>query len=159
VPPKRHFQRAARRGHGFGVLEHRGDGSALPMLVQSDNLSPNKAVIGWMPGDCFCVGGKTMAEETAAVGTSSCSTAGQCPQLLAAAEAARQDWMTKHAASCRPGQPHSAFCNNAYAYYLAKARVWYSSCCQAYRSEKVDGAEPGFEILRAFEESKATAGK
>jgi hypothetical protein len=29
----------SRRFTGFGVPEHHGDGSALPMLVQSGNLS------------------------------------------------------------------------------------------------------------------------
>jgi hypothetical protein len=31
---------ARRDGTGFGMLEHQGDGSALPMLVQSGNLRP-----------------------------------------------------------------------------------------------------------------------
>jgi len=33
---------------GFGVPEHHRDGSALPMLVKSGNISLNKADIQWM---------------------------------------------------------------------------------------------------------------
>jgi hypothetical protein len=36
---------------GFGVPEHHGDGSALPMLVQSGNLSFEI----WSSGGCRCL--------------------------------------------------------------------------------------------------------
>ena len=38
---------------GFGMPEHHGDGSALPMLVQSGDLSLDP-VVGWMSVKRLC---------------------------------------------------------------------------------------------------------
>jgi hypothetical protein len=91
-------------------------------------------------------------------GVSACANTPQCQRLLAAANNARQDWMTKHAASCRPNQPHSSICNQAYAYFQTKTAEWYSACCRNYTSEAADGADAGADMARAFEESKEVFG-
>lgn len=53
-----------------------------------------------------------------------------CAALLKAVEAARADWNTKHAASCKglPDNQHSSSCSNAYQYYLARLAEWSKDC-------------------------------
>jgi hypothetical protein len=52
VPPLPKLREARRAGVlGFGVLEHSGDGSALPMLVQSSKLSLETWLSGMSDND------------------------------------------------------------------------------------------------------------
>jgi hypothetical protein len=77
-----------------------------------------------------------------------------CAQLLAEVERYRQNWLTKHAASCKnlpPGQ-HSADCTAAYTAYSRKLAEWHNQCRQA---AAVTATEISAEMIRAFEEEQA----